>query len=60
MQKMKCCEQGPRSQYCNAVLVTHKEPFLKGRLSTADLLIKIANFVKEKFFFTVLRAADLD
>jgi hypothetical protein len=36
------------------------KPYFGGRLSTVDLLIKIACFVKEKKYFLVLKAVDMN
>ncbi len=36
-----------------------REPLLKGRLSTLDFLAKRPVFEKEKYLFSLLKAADL-
>jgi len=41
-------------------LVKPVNPYLRGGLCTVDLLTKIACFVKEQNYFSILKAADLN
>jgi hypothetical protein len=61
MKKMNCCEYRwpPRILNLSFTIIDKFTKFQTGRLSTVDLFIKVACFVRRLIMFTLSKAADI-